>query len=46
MKIQGDFLTDLVGDSLKVKNRLYCSKVKNLIARLGVSAAIGGKMPL
>ena len=25
---------------------LYCSKVKNLVARFGVSAKIGGKMPL
>ena len=28
------------------KKRLYCSKVKNLTARLGVSTNTGGRMPL
>jgi len=26
--------------------RLYCSKVKNLVARFGVSARMGGRIPL
>jgi hypothetical protein len=36
-----------VGDPVSlVKSCLYCSKVKNLVALLGVSARIGGKIPL
>lgn len=28
-----------------MKNRLYCSKHTNFVARFGVSAKIGGKIP-
>lgn len=40
------FLTTGSGTELVVNSRLYCSKVKNLVARFGVSARIGGKIPL
>ena len=40
-------LTSGVGAELPNKNIfLYCSNVKNLSALLGVSAIIGGKIPL
>ena len=38
--------TVFVGFSWNVNSFLYCSNVKNLIARFGVSADIGGKIPL
>ena len=38
--------TILEGASANVNKVLYCSKVKNLMARLGASAVIGGRMPL
>ena len=38
--------TNFVGASPNVNKDLYCSNVKNLMARLGASAVIGGKIPL
>ena len=38
--------TNFVGASPNVNKDLYCSNVKNLIARLGASAVIGGRIPL
>ena len=33
-------------DAPNEKSFLYCSKVKNFVARFGVSAMMGGKIPL
>jgi len=44
---QMKYITTNVGLGAPNKNSfLYCSKVKNFVARFGVSARIGGRIPL